>query len=163
MHVRITLGGIVGNSFPRYHLFGPHAKMSAVLEQAGSPLGAVVSDAFRRLLMQPEEDAADQTAASPITHSRVSMLSMTNLTSNLQSWNVATWSAKPKTFLASADGEDVPDEIGPVVLAWNTRNCPVQAVRLKRLPDIAESVFESQMESLELCVNAARELESANV
>jgi len=118
MHVGPTLGGIIGNSFQRYHLFGLHAKMSAVLEQAGSPLGAVVSDAFRRLLMQPEEDAADQTAASPITHSTVSMLSMTNLTSNLQSWNVATWSAQPKTSLAFADSEDVPDEIGPVVLAW---------------------------------------------
>jgi len=30
----IFCGGIVGNRFPRYHLFGPHAKLAAVLDAA---------------------------------------------------------------------------------------------------------------------------------
>ena len=56
IHVGPMLGGIVGSRFPRYHLFGPHAKLAAVLEQAGEPTVPLVSDAFRRLLMQAEED-----------------------------------------------------------------------------------------------------------
>jgi class 3 adenylate cyclase len=161
IHVGPMLGGIVGNRFPRYHLFGPHAKIAALLEQAGQPSCAVISDAFRRLLMVEDDGVsgdsrtsceerlftvsastlATATASSGSVSASESGLAGSKTWRQYNSWRVQSWKALPCT--AGSDGQhDVPDELGPVMLDWDHKGKPIRGMVLKRTPDVDESSFE---------------------
>ena len=139
IHVGPMLGGIVGNRFPRYHLFGPHAKLAAVLEQAGSPDAPLVSDAFRRLLFESEHKFEDVQASGS---SRSLGAGVGYMKSGGRSWNVKSWQAFPGAPEVLADGNDVPDELGPVTLETDGRGMPAQGVVLKRHLDIEARALE---------------------
>jgi class 3 adenylate cyclase len=154
IHVGPMLGGIVGNRLPRYHLFGPHAKLAAMLEQAGAPDAALVSDTFRRLLLQPE-DAPEAGCPSRLMsfestmgsdfHSDASTaplwVSLREMNESFQetwssaksgSWNVKKWRGVLRTPQAFLSTDEIPDEIGPVVLNFEENDAPGEAIRLVR-------------------------------
>eukprot|EP00802_Teleaulax_amphioxeia_P010667 Tamp_10695.p1 GENE.Tamp_10695~~Tamp_10695.p1 ORF type:complete len:294 (-),score=29.31 Tamp_10695:200-1081(-) len=55
LHVGTCVGGIVGVSNPRYHLFGKHVDIVMNMEPCGTRHGVVVSSAFLRLLASGNE------------------------------------------------------------------------------------------------------------
>jgi class 3 adenylate cyclase len=162
IHVGPMLGGIVGNRFPRYHLFGPHAKLAAVLEQAGAPDAPLVSDAFRRLLLQPapeskaggpdrlgssatasSSDASKATTAAHGSFSSVNLSrqsksflgSWSSSTAKTESWGVKQWRVFPQTPEAFDSGS-VPDVIGPVILDYDEKGDAEEAAKLERQHDV---------------------------
>ena len=113
---------------------------AAVLEQAGEPTAPLVSDAFRRLLMQAEEVAEP---LSPGAHDVPSSFRRTAASWKgwsggviSPSWNVKEWNALPRTPQAFLDADGIPDEIGPVVTELDATRMPKKAVRLKRHQDV---------------------------
>jgi class 3 adenylate cyclase len=126
IHVGPMLGGIVGNRFPRYHLFGPHAKVGQVLEQTGIAEASVVSNTFRRLLMQTEEEDASKLCKGSSSLQRNGSGSLSpagprefgarELVSG--SWNVISWRSvlqQSKSTL-SVEDDELLNEVGPVTL-----------------------------------------------
>jgi class 3 adenylate cyclase len=172
IHVGPMLGGIVGNRLPRYHLFGPHAKLAAVLEQFGAPDAALVSDTFRRLILQPEDAheadgpgrvmsvgsdcLSDASTAPYVSLSQMNSSFLGSLSSakwssaKSASWNVKKWRGFPQTPQSFLSSDEIPDEIGPVVLEHDENDAPVEAVRLVR-----RQVDEAALRDLDPAVYSA--------
>jgi class 3 adenylate cyclase len=126
IHVGPMLGGIVGNRFPRYHLFGPHAKVGQVLEQAGLAEASVVSNTFRRLLMQTREEDASKLCKGRSMLQRNGSGSLSPAGSRefgasellSDSWNVMSWRSvvQQSKIALSVEDDELLNEFGPVIL-----------------------------------------------
>ena len=172
MHVGPMLGGIVGNRFPRYHLFGPHAKVGQLLEQAGNAEATLVSDSFRRLLIQRERETSSAHSASedvPAVARKYLQKLGSSVGSGLggmkilptndsssgsrssmptDSWNVLKWQAELDempggSFSVVKDGHDLPARLGPVILERDSRNRVTHGVELNRHDGMAQSACSS--------------------
>jgi class 3 adenylate cyclase len=169
IHVGPMLGGIVGNRFPRYHLFGPHAKVGQVLEQAGNAEASLVSDTFRHLLMQREIISDDSPPAAVSAQGRKYLQKVGSVSSTetasvgrrslprggsssssecglpSESWNVMAWSASSEQVEGSAvvDGRHLPAEIGPVILESDKKNRETHGVVLRRHEGLTQSAVSS--------------------
>ena len=153
IHVGPMLGGIVGNRFPRYHLFGPHAKVGQVLEQAGSADASLVSDTFRRLMLQRETGSSQSQPAMGRqsfrgTGSSSSSDSSRHSRLDSESWNVMAWQADSQQMSYSAlsarhDGHELPAEIGPVILESDDRHRARHGVVLRRHAGLDQSALSS--------------------
>ena len=153
VHVGPVLGGIVGNRFPRYHLFGPHAKIAAALESNGVAHATAVSHAFKRLLLRGDDMQC--CSGSKIARRNASKVAMSS------SWNVHTWRALPLTHEDlehddSPGSGETPDEIGPVPVGcaaeWE-EGIPEKTVLLKRHRDVEADVLEGLPHSVYVNVN----------
>ena len=172
IHVGPMLGGIVGNRFPRYHLFGPHAKVGQLLEQAGNAEATLVSDTFRQLLMQRETSSVPSPAAAVPAVGRKYLqrggsssgsesggrrsLPMTDSPSSSEfilqseSWNFIAWQASseelshdPSGSSTQQSGRDLPAELGPVILELDSRHRPKHGAVLRRHEGLAQSALSS--------------------
>jgi len=170
IHVGPMLGGIVGNRFPRYHLFGPHAKVGQLLEQAGNAEATLVSDTFRQLLMQ-RETSRDPSPAAAVSAAgrkylqrggsssgsesggrqslpRTASPSSSEFILPSESWNVIAWQASSEDMshnLSSTqqNGRDLPAELGPVILELDSRHRAKQGAVLRRHEGLAQSALSS--------------------
>jgi class 3 adenylate cyclase len=172
IHVGPMLGGIVGNRFPRYHLFGPHAKVGQLLEQAGNAEATLVSDTFRQLLMQrvtisvPSTEAAvsavgrkylqrggSSSGSGSESGGRQSLPRTISPSSSefilpSESWNVIAWQASSEEMpcdLSSTQqsGRALPAELGPVILELDSRHRAKHGAVLRRHEGLAQSALSS--------------------